>query len=95
MCFHGEVFPFFLSGDLAIFFGMVNLGFDFGGVVGILAGLFNGCSFKFWFLEVLIICRCLLAIVMAYMKKEWIVCKYMEDKKGGQRKLLSASNCCD
>ena len=43
-CFHGEVFSFFLSGDLAIFFGMVNLGLDFGGGLGILAGLLNGCS---------------------------------------------------
>ena len=45
-CFHGEVF-----GGLAIFFGMVNLGLDFGGVVGILAGLFNGCSLSFGFLK--------------------------------------------
>ena len=42
--FHNEDLADFLIGDLAIFFGMVNLGLDLGGVLGILAGLLSGCS---------------------------------------------------
>ena len=42
--FHNEDLADFLIGDLAIFFGMVNLGLDLGGVLGILAELLSGCS---------------------------------------------------
>ena len=42
--FHEGELAVFLTGDLAIFFGIVNLGLGLGVVLDALAGLLPGCS---------------------------------------------------